>query len=233
MGLINARGGSKRISRKNLMTLCDKPILHYAIKAGKESKLIDRVVISTEDDEIAEEGKKCGAEVPFKRPKKFAEDQTTQFPPTKHAVMELIKEGWTPDIVVLLMANGPFKNGDDVDKAINTLINSNADSVRSVCEVSTPPFWMHTIDKDNSLVPFVKNYDMENKRTCISQNLPKIYQLTGIIDVLWTKNLFDTNSLFGKKINAQIFSKIKSIDIDTPYDMMVAEFVMENFEKLS
>lgn len=230
MGLINARGGSKGILKKNIQLLAGKPLIYYAIKAGLESELIDRVIISTDDDEIAEIGKKYGAEVPFIRPKELAEDNVTQYPPTRHAVLELKKQGWFPDIVVLLLTNGPFKNGEDVDTVVKTLINNKVDSVRSVCEAYVSPYWMCTINKDNLIELFVKNAKMEDPNNCIRQNLPKVYQIIGIIDATWTKTIIDTNSLFGNKIKAVVFDKRKSMDIDTPFDLMMANNILE-YEK--
>jgi len=227
LGLINARGGSKGIPKKNIKLLNGKPLIYYAIKAGKESKYVDRVVVSTDDDEIAEVAKKYGAEVPFKRPSELAGDNVAQYPPTRHAVLELKKQGWFPDIVVFLEADVPLKTGKEVDLAIKTLINSNADSVRSVCEASTPPHWMFEINKDGFVKPFIKDIDMEDPNICIRQNLPKVYQMTGVVDASWIKTIIETNSMFGSKIKAVVFDREKSVDIDTPLDLLLAEAIMK------
>jgi CMP-N-acetylneuraminic acid synthetase len=136
------------------------------------------------------------------RPIELAGDDVTQFPPTKHAILELKKLGWYPDIVVFLEADVPFKRGKDVDNAIEALINSDADSIRSVCESPTPPQWMFTINKKGLVEPFIKDLDMEDPNICMRQNLPKVYHMTSVVDVTWTHTIMNTNSLFGKKIKA-------------------------------
>lgn len=209
-----------------------KPLIYYAIQAGKESKFIDRIVVSTDDAEIAEIAKKYGAEVPFMRPKELAGDNITQYPPTEHAILELQRQGWLPDIVVFLSADVPLKTGKDVDRVVTALINSNVDSVRSVCEASTPPHWMCTLEKDNMIKRFVNNVKKEDPKFCIRQNLPKVYQITSIIDASWTKTITDTNTLFGNKIKACVFDVEKSIDIDTPLDLLVAETIIKNRKKI-
>lgn len=228
MGLINARGGSKGIPKKNIQLIDGKPLIFYAIRAGKESKYIDRVVVSTENDEIAKIAKKYGAEVPFKRPKEFAEDDVSQYPPTKHAIFELKKQGWFPDVVVLLLTTAPFIRGEDVDKVIETLINNDVDSVRCVCEAAVPPYWMCTLEEDNSIKQFVKDMKTEDPDFCIRQNLPKVYEVAGMADTFWTKTVINTNSLFGDKVKAVVFEREKSIDIDTPFDLLTARAIMEH-----
>ncbi len=207
----------------------DKPLIYYAIQAGLESKLIDRVVLSTEDEEIAKIAKECGAEVPFMRPKEFAEDNVSQYEPTKHAVLELKKQGWFPDIVVLILANTPFFSGKDVDKVIETLINSNdkVTSVRSLYETPVPPHWMCTIEQDGLLKRYIENVDIGNPKFCIRQSLPKIYAIGGMADAIWTKTILDIGYLFGSKVKGVVFDREKSLDIDSPLDLEIARAIMK------
>ena len=211
-----------------------KPLIYYAVQAGLESKLIDRVVLSTEDEEIAKIAKECGAEVPFMRPKEFAEDNVSQYEPTKHAIFELKKQGWFPDIVVLILANTPFFNEKDVDKVIETLIKSGDDltSVRSLYETPVPPHWMCTIEQNGLLKRYIDNVDIGNSKFCIRQSLPKVYAIGGMADAIWTKTILDTESLFGSRVKGVVFDREKSLDINTPFDLKVAKSVMkENSNK--
>lgn len=206
-----------------------KPLIYYAIQAGLKSKLIDRVVLSTEDAEIAKIAKECGAEVPFMRPKELAEDNVSQYEPTRHAIMELKKQGWSPDIVVLILANTPFFNEKDVDKVIETLIKNGDDltSVRSLYETPVPPHWMCTIEQNGLLKRIIENVDIGNSKFCIRQSLLKVYAIGGMADAIWTKTILDTESLFGSRVKGVVFDREKSLDINTPFDLKVAKSVME------
>lgn len=205
-----------------------KPLIYYAIRAGLDSKLVDRVVLSTEDKEIARIAKECGAEVPFMRPKELAEDHVSQYEPTLHAITELKKQGWSPDIVVLLLSNVPFMTGEDVDKVVTTLIkDQNADSVRSLAEAAVPPHWMCTIEKDGSIKRYVENIGIGNPKFCLRQNVPKVYEIVGMVDAIWTKTIMNTNSLFGTKVKGVVFGRDKSLDIDSPLDLEIARVIMK------
>ena len=209
-------------------------MIYHAIQSGLKSKLIDRVVLSTEDVEIARIAKECGAEVPFMRPKEFAEDNVSQYEPTKHAILELKKQGWLPNIVVLILANTPFFNEKDVDKVIQTLIkNGNkVTSVRSLYETPIPPHWMCTIEGNGYLKRCVENVGMGNSKFCIRQSLSKVYAIGGMADAIWTKTIIDTGSLFGSNVKGVVFDREKSLDINTPFDLKVVKSIMkENSNK--
>lgn len=205
-----------------------KPLIYYAIQAGLESKLIDRVVLSTEDEEIARIAKECGAEVPFMRPKEYAKDHVSQFEPTLHAIMELKKQGWFPDIVVLLLSNTPFMSGDDVDEVIKALIeDKEADSVRSLSEAAVPPHWMCTLEKDGSIKRYVESIHIGDPKYCLRQSVPKVYEIVGMADAIWTKTILDTDTLFGKTVKGVVFGREKSLDIDSPLDLEIARAIMK------
>lgn len=207
-------------------------MIYYAIQAGLESKLVDRVVLSTEDEEIAKIAKECGAEVPFMRPKEFAEDHVSQYEPTRHAILELKKQGWFPDVVVLLLSNTPFMNGEDVDEVIEALIkDEDADSVRSLSEAAVPPHWMCTLEEDDSIKRYVENIHIGNPKYCLRQSVPKVYEIVGMVDAIWTKTIMETNSLFGKKVKGVVFDREKSLDIDSPFDLEIARAIMKNKNK--
>ena len=229
LGLINARGGSKRIPRKNIQMISGKPMIFYPIKAGLDSKLIDKVVVSTDDTEIAEIAKDCGACVPFIRSKELAGDNVTQFPPTEHAILELQKQGEYFDIVVLILANAPFVTGKNIDDAISMITNNTGiDSVRSICDVSTPPEWMCILKDDNIIERYKSDIPIGDSRFAISQNLPSVYELVGIVDVVKVDTVLDKNSLFGDRVKGIVFSRFNSFDIDTMYDLYIARLIMRD-----
>ena len=166
------------------------------------------------------------------RPVEFAGDNISQYEPTRHAVLELKRQGWYPDIVVLLLANTPFMSGEDVDKIVETLIeDKEADSVRSLSEAAVPPHWMCTLEKDASIKRYVENIEIGNPKFCLRQSIPKVYEIVGMADAIWTKTIMDTNSLFGKKVKGVVFDREKSLDIDSPFDLEIARAIMKNKNK--
>ena len=134
LGIIPARGGSKGLPRKNIKLLNDLPLISYSIASGLESDYITRLVVSTDDKEIAKISKNYGAEVPFLRPKELAQDDILDFPVIEHSLNWLEQnEGYIPDFVVQLRPTSPLRPKGLIDKAINLIINDiNADSIRSV-----------------------------------------------------------------------------------------------------
>jgi CMP-N-acetylneuraminic acid synthetase len=145
IAIIPARGGSKGIPRKNIRLLAGKPLIAYTIEAAFTSKM-DKVIVSTEDEEIAEISKKYGAEV-IERPKGLAKDETPTIDVIFH-VLEILKaKNYNPDIVVLLQPTSPLRNAEDIYNAIKLFLDSDCESVVSVCEVEHPPYWSFEIEE--------------------------------------------------------------------------------------
>ena len=142
LGVILARGGSKSIPAKNISPCAGKPLLFYTVMAAQNARLISRLIISTDDEEIAAVARGLGVEVPFMRPKELAEDQTSDLPVFQHALAYLKeKEGYMPDAVVHLRPTTPLKSSQDIDRGIELLFdNSDATAVRSVCTPLHTPF---------------------------------------------------------------------------------------------
>ena len=157
VGLILARGGSKSIPKKNIYPCVGKPLLYYTIKAAQGARRISRLIISTDNEEIAEVARSYGVEAPFRRPRELAEDLTPDFPVVKHALVELKKQGYAPDAIVHLRPTTPFKSSADIDEGIRILDeNPDADSVRSICEPLHTPFKMyHPIEGKKFLRPLL------------------------------------------------------------------------------
>lgn len=215
LAVIPARGGSKRLPRKNILDLQGKPLIVYSIESGKNSKYIDRVIVSSDDDEILKMSKKFGAGI-IKRPNELASDIATSFDTIKHTI-ENVKDY---DYIILLQPTSPLRNSNHIDEAIELLENRNADAIISVCKMGHSPLWSNTLDNSLSMKGFLKN-EILNKR---SQDLETCYRLNGAIYICNTDKFLEEGSFFlEKKIFAYIMDKKSSIDIDEEYDFKIAE----------
>lgn len=218
LAIIPARGGSKGIPKKNIININGKPLIHYTIEVAKESKLIDRVIVSTDDDEIAEISKKLGAEVPFIRPLDLATDDTPTFPVIRHA-LEWLKENenYMPDLIVLLEPTFPLRTVEKVDEAIKVISSDKeADSLRGVCEPFQNPYKMWTL-KGKYLVPLLEEGAYTHKKP--RQTLRKVYWQNGFIYISRYKTLMEKGSIHGEKILPFILDSDKFIDVDIEEDL--------------
>ena len=229
LAIIPARGGSKGIPKKNIVNLCGKPLIGWSIDVALKTKDISRVIVSTDDEEIATIAKEHGAEVPFIRPKKLAEDHTPTIDVLRHAIGWLNEnERMLYDAIVLLEPTSPIRSHEDISKAIKLFLDKQADSVVSVIEIEKHynPEWQFLIKKDNMLSCFVnKNIsDIASRR----QELRSTYIRNGAVYVIKTDNIFgDSSGLYGKKVYAYVMNKESSIDINTPDDLLKAELIMK------
>lgn len=227
LAIVPARGGSKSIPRKNIRPLAGHPLLAYSIAAGLQAKLVDRVVVSTEDGEIAEVARRYGAEVPFQRPVELAADETPDLPVFEHALAWLAAhEGYQPDIVVQLRPTAPLRPPDCVDRAIRILNEDpGADSVRGVVPAGQNPYKMWRIGDDGRMQPLLRDgfhepYNMPR------QALPKTYWQTGHIDAIRTTTILEKHSMSGDTILPLPLDPDYAVDIDTPRDWERAEAVL-------
>lgn len=215
---IPARGGSKRLPGKNIKMLGNKPLIVYAVAAAKESKYVDRVVVSTDDEQIAHIAKEAGAEVPYLRPAELATDTAPVVEVLKHMVRHVQEnEGYNPDVHVLVQPTTPFVLSDDIDKAIETFFTTGANSCVSVCEVTERPEWMYQL-RDNMAVPFIDTPALRG------QDLPPLFRLNGAVYVTNMEVLMEKNVVFdNSNCAAIVMPRERSVDIDTPLDFAVAE----------
>ena len=219
LGIIPARGGSKRLPRKNVLNLDGKPLIAHTIVAGKQSKYIDDVIVSSDDDEILEVSKKYGSTT-IKRPEKLASDTATTFGAIKHTIENVKKYNY----IVLLQATSPLRNSQHIDEAIELLVSKNADAVVSVCEMDHSPLWSNTLDETLSMSCFLSD-EVLNKR---SQELKTYYRLNGAIYICKTEKLLEGESFFLKKnIFAYIMDRKISVDIDEEIDFRIAKALMD------
>lgn len=228
--IITARGGSKGIPRKNIKLLNGKPLISYAIRAALKSKFADRVIVSTDNEEIAKISKKYGAEVPFMRPAELARDNTPSLPVVQHAVNYMEeKENFRADLVVLLQPTSPLMLTEDIDNAIQKLIQTRANSCASVCEITERPEMMYFLKKESGgkIKPFLKRGSKKIRR----QDLPKIYRLSGAVWVMKRDSLMRKNKILDKNnASAIVMPKERSIEIDEPIDFYITETIINKYK---
>lgn len=227
--LILARGGSKRIPKKNIKELAGKPLIAYSIDEAKKSKYIDRLITSTDDQEIADVASTFGSEVPFLRPSELAQDTTTDYPVFLHA-LEWLKEhdNWEPDIVVQLRPTSPLRTVEDIDAAIELLAaHPEADSVRTVALPEQNPYKMYRIEENGFLTPLLTIPGVPESFNLPEQQLPKGYKHVGYVDVAWRRTLQDKGRMTGDAILPLILenplSGINTMTDWERYEMVLAK----------
>ncbi len=228
LSIIPARGGSKGIPGKNIKVLNGKPLIVWSIDVSKASKYIDRTILSTDGEDIAKVGREWGAEVPFMRPREFAQDLTPDPPVFTHALSWLLQnENYTPDIVVHLRPTGPLRTSEEIDEAIELLGNDpEADSVRSLQEPAKPPFKMWK-QSEKYIIPFVSDMPgMKDWHTAPRQSLPKVFETTADIGIMWSRVVTEKGSVIGDKV-IPYFLKRPTVDIDHLIDFEIAELLFK------
>lgn len=220
LGLIPARGGSKGIPRKNIREVGGKPLIAWTIEEAKKSQHIDRLVLSSEDQEIIEVAKRCGCEVPFVRPAELAKDDTPGVAPVLHALKEL--PGY--DYVVLLQPTSPLRRVDDIDGCIEKCIYARSKSCVSVKEVDESPFHMYLLDKSNKIKPLFEHGENFSCR----QDLPKVHVLNGAVYVAEIKMISRSQSFVDKDTVAYEMLRDRSVDIDTELDLRFADLLLSS-----
>lgn len=227
ISIIPARSGSKGVLGKNIKLLAGKPLIAWSIESSLASGLIQRTIVSTDSEEIAEVAKKYGAEVPFLRPKELAEDLTPDTPVFEHAINWLKEnENYVPDIIVHLRPTGPLRTPKEIDSTVELLINNpEADSVRSVEEPDKPPFKMWQ-KNGKFLKPFASVANMKDFHTMPRQLLPKVYQTTADIGVLRVSTVLNKKSVIGDTV-LPFFLERPTVDIDKPIDFDFAELLLK------
>jgi len=218
LALIPARGGSKGIPRKNIRSFAGYPLIAWSIAAAKQSQLVTRVIVSTDDEEIAAVARAWGAETPFLRPAEFAQDKTTDLPVFEHALKWLEEvEGYRPDIVVQLRPTSPIRPQTMVDDAIRILLNhEDADCVRGVVPAGQNPFKMWRFNGEGKpLNPLLEVPGIAEPYNAPRQILPPVYWQTGHIDAIRISTIVSKNSLTGDVIYPLLIDPKYTVDIDT------------------
>jgi CMP-N-acetylneuraminic acid synthetase len=214
LAVIPARGGSKRVPRKNLRLVLGKSLLDRSIEVALQSRYIDHVIVSSEDAEIIAAAKKAGADVPFVRPAEFSQDTSSGMQPVIHAVESL--PGY--DYVLLLQVTTPLRDVHDIDNALEFCLNQHANFCVSVKEVSESPYWMFKINEENKLVSL-----LSEKIPSRSQDLPLVTILNGAIYIADTTRFLEAKTFLTEETLGYKMSREHSLDIDTEDDMRAYE----------
>lgn len=224
LAVIPARGGSKGIPRKNILDLAGSPLIAWTIEAALTSGVFDRILISTDDDEIAEVGRRFGAEVPFLRPAELATDDATSLSVVRHALDWYVNDQQgQAGAVMLLQPTSPFRNASDIRTAANLALSemeSGPLNVVSVKRCTHDPRWSFRIDGLNMLQPLFST-DRSPRR----QDAGEIYQPNGAIFVSSTLRLLGGGSWYDDPVKAYVMPEDRSIDIDTLWDLEVARLL--------
>lgn len=220
LAIIPARGGSKRLPRKNMLDFCGKPLLAWTTEAALKSKYIDRAIVSSDDEEILATSRELMIET-LKRPTELANDIASTFDAIIHSI-ENVKENY--DYIIVLQPTSPLRNAQHIDEAIELLETKKADAIVSVCEMEHSPMWSNTLSDNLSMQDFLKD-ETVNKR---SQDLEKYYRLNGAIYICKTEKLIKEKSFFLKKnIFAYKMDRKESVDIDEEIDFKIAKIMKE------
>ena len=235
LAIIPARKNSKRIKNKNLKKLNGKPLIFYTIKHALESKIINRIIVSTDSLSIKKYSNKFGNIAPFIRPKNLAGDKVSDEPVIKHACDWVEKnENYFPNIVIILRPTAPLRNKYLISNCVKKLIKNTATSVRSARDIGhAHPYWMYKIKKDGSIKEFIKGKNFFKYYQ--SQKLPKLVKHDGYCDVLLRKNLINKKTsskslanLYGKKMFYEINDDKYFINIDEPEDFNLASLIIKS-----
>jgi CMP-N,N'-diacetyllegionaminic acid synthase len=221
LGLIPARGGSKGVPRKNIKLLGGKPMLWYTVSAAKGARGLDRIVLSTDDLEIADVGKRCGVDVPFIRPAELGKDDTPTLPVIQHALNWLEKRGAVYEAVCLLQPTSPFRGSRVIEKCLETFVETNADTLitlQPIPEKFHPAFvyfkssegWLHScLGNDLAVVR--------------RQDVKPAYVREGSVYIIRRETLMESSSLYGQRIVGYDMAVEQTVNVDTLEDWHYAE----------
>jgi CMP-N,N'-diacetyllegionaminic acid synthase len=225
VGLITARGGSKAIPRKNISSLAGKPLIAWTIQAAQQSLALERVIVSTDDEEIAQVAREWGAEVPFMRPSELARDDSPHHDVMVHALRWLESQSAAPpDYLMLLQPTSPLRTAEDIDGAIALAAEKNADTVVSVSAVHHHPYLTKQIAPDGRLLDFVARPEGYLPR----QVLPPVYALNGAIYLVRRSVLLERDDWYTEDTYAYIMPAERSIDINSPWDLHLTELILRD-----
>ena len=231
LGVITARGGSKGIPGKNIKPLLGKPLIAYTIEAAKASGVVDRLILSTDDQAIAEVARQYGCEVPFMRPADIADDKSAHLPVLQHAVKALKeKDGYEPDYVLLLQPTSPARQAFHIKEAAGLMEKSGADSVLSVAEIPENYHYKKAmLAGDGGVLRLVKDSGPIHNRVARRQDLEKNYWSIGSIYLFKTGLLFDPvkPNFYGEKTMPYIVDAKYTVDINVPADWEEAEATLK------
>lgn len=221
LALIPARGGSKGVPQKNLRSVAGRPLLDWTIAAAVASKRVSRVVVSTDDPDIAQVAADCGAEVPFLRPASLATDEATTMGVVHHALEQLEP---SPELVVLLQPTSPLRTAADIDAAIELCIRNGGVSCVAVTEAAKSPYWMYRMSHDARLQPVLEPPGGTASRR---QDLPPVFVVNGALYVARADWVAGVDSFVAPDTVGYVMPTERSLDIDTELDFVFLEALLE------
>jgi CMP-N-acetylneuraminic acid synthetase len=220
LGLVPARGGSKGVPGKNLRLLAGRSLIAYTANAAREAGVLDRIVLSTDDEAIAGEGRRAGLDVPFLRPAEIAADDTPMLAVVTHTLATLAAEGWAADMLVLLQPTSPLRRPQHIRLAVETLRETQADSVVTVVELPRhlSPDYVMRID-EGRLKPFLP----EGERVTRRQDARAAYAREGTVYACWTRTIERFGTIYGDDCRPLLIDPSESLSIDSAADWEAAE----------
>ena len=228
LGLIPARGGSKGIPGKNIKYLAGKPLIAWTIESALKSKTCSRLIVTTDDEKIARVAREWGADVPFIRPKILATDTSTSISVVEHALIWLEEnEQNFPEYIMLLQPTSPLRTRADICNCVDIARTKKAIAVVSVCEANPHPYIVKKISETGTLENFIPMEKVYDRR----QDMPLAYALNGAIYLNRCDSLLSTHSFTPEGTLAYIMPKERSIDIDSPVDFQIAEFLLQTLNR--
>jgi CMP-N,N'-diacetyllegionaminic acid synthase len=225
VGIITARGGSKGIPGKNLIPIRGRPLISYTIEAALDSKVLDRIIVTTDDEKIAEVSRQFGAETPFVRPANLSGDWDPSYPVVVHALEWMAEnEGYYPDYMMLMQPTSPMRIAEDIRNAVAIARDKDADGVISIYEPKQHPKWMFELDEDGRFADF----DPHERELSRRQSLEPRYMLNGSIYLVKRAVIMSQDNFYTSQTYALVMPRERSIDIDSIHDARVVEMTMED-----
>jgi CMP-N,N'-diacetyllegionaminic acid synthase len=222
LAIIPARGGSKGLPRKNVLPLAGKPLIAWTIEAAQKSRYIDRVILSSDDEEIIGVARQSGCDVPFVRPAALAADASGTMDVLRHALAEV--PGF--DVVVLLQPTSPLRAAGDIDATVEDCVQGGRPASVTVTPSAKPPEWMYRRDGAGCLSPVLPDVSATRR-----QELPPAYVVNGAVYAARVDWLLEHGSFVGPETGSVVMPQERSVDIDTAFDLAVAELVLQHIKE--
>ena len=224
LAIVSARGDSRGVPGKNIAPVAGKPLIAWTLEAALEATCLDRIVVSSDNQEIIDISRSYGGEVPFVRPRELAGDDTPGIMPVLHSIKWLNeKEGYKPDFVVLLQPTAPLRTPEDIDSSFKLALEKNADSVVSVVLTNHHPYWTKKVSPDGKIMEFIKQDQIPQVR----QELEKAYALNGAVYLAKTEFVLEKKGWYADNTYAYIMPPERSLDIDDPWDLYLADLLLK------
>ena len=224
LGLVVARGGSKGIKGKNIRQVAGKPLIHWAIEAASQAKMLDKLILSTDSQEISKACEGLSIEVPFLRPSHLASDTAMVSDVIKHAVNFMAELGHHFDYLLLLQPTSPLVTCDQIDQAVSAAYAANADTVISLVNAEhVHPRLMYKKDSNGKVSPLFPELGQSLRR----QDADEVFVRTGVFYVIKTKQILEKGSIYGDHVLGMEVSEQSGLCIDNEYDLELANFLLQ------